>query len=76
MPIGSIEPSLNSMQAQVMDARRAGDPESSPDDLVLQCTQLLSTMTDKELSNLTSERYTNLSPDEQLLLFFRCAQTT
>lgn len=59
-----------------MDAKRAADPESSPDDLVLQFTRLLSNMTDHELSDLTSERCMHLSPDEQLLQFFRFALTT
>lgn len=58
-----------------MEAATAADPESLPDDLVLQFTHLLSNMTDRELDHMTSDCYMQMSADEQLLLFFRCALT-
>ena len=56
-----------------MEAKKAADADSEPADLVLQCTHLLSNMTDRELAYHASETYTNLPAEEQLLLFFRCA---
>lgn len=64
-----------SVQTQVMEAATAADPESLPDDLVLQFTHLLSNMTDHELDHVTSDCYMQMSADEQLLLFFRCGLT-
>lgn len=55
-----------------MEARKTAHPDSESTDFVLQCTQLLSNMTDSELCYHTSETYSSFSAEEQLLLFFRC----
>eukprot|EP00892_Ulva_mutabilis_P005760 jgi/Ulvmu1/3556/UM166_0010.1 len=67
----SIQATLAQEMASVMEAKKAADPECEPEDLVLQCTHLLSNMADSELRYHTSESYNNLSAEEQLLLFFR-----
>jgi hypothetical protein len=66
------DPSL--LQAKVMEAANAVDPERQPVDLVHECTVLLSNLTDPEMQFHSCGAFRDKPPEDQLMLFYRAVR--